>query len=293
VQASAQSPTERAFRVGVLGNGVAALIKVLVGWAAGSRALVADGGHSLVNLALAGAAWLVHHFQGRAGRRLFGRGKLEAFAGLLLGLAITFAGLWLLAYAWMSGARPSGGFAASLALSVAILSVVANGAGYWVARRAEQETQSQALALLAKGHVSDALASTLVILAWIGTRAGFDLADALCAFAVGGLVLWMGWRFARSGFDALMDRADPELSLRVAETVRPLDRVKGVGEVDAYPMGRRFEIDLEIMVDPRLTVEEAGRIALAVETAVLRAHPTVCEVYVRTNPAPSTPDRTS
>ena len=71
-----------------------------------------------------------------------------------------------------------------------------------------------------------------------------------------------------------------------------MERVKGVGEVDAYPLGRRFEVDLEVTVDPRLTVEEAARIAAAVETAVVSAHPSVSDVLVRTVPAPSGSERT-
>jgi cation diffusion facilitator family transporter len=290
VEAATRNLAGRAFRIGLIGNAVAALLKLLIGYAAGSRALIADGGHSLANVALAGAAWSVHRLSSRSGRRPFGRGKLEAFAALLFGLVFVLAGLLLVAYAWTSSARPEPGFARDSAIWLALLSIAANLAGAWFVRRAEDEEHSHALALLAKGLVSDAIASGLVVLAWFGTAAGHDFADVIGAFAVGCVVLVLGWRFGWNGFDALLDRADPELSSAVADTVRRLDRVKGVGEVDAYPMGRRFEIDVEVAVDPHLTVEEAGRIAAAVETAVLRAHPKVAEAYVRTSPAAGAPE---
>jgi cation diffusion facilitator family transporter len=291
VEATERVPAEPVFRISVFGNAALAVVKIALGWAAGSRALVADGAHSVVNLTLAGTAWLVRHFQVQPEARPYGRGKLEAFVGLLLGSVFLPTGLVLATYAWTSNARPVEGLASSLVPSIAVLSIVANGIGAWLARGAERREQSQVLALLAKGQISDAIAGAVALFAWIGTRSGFELADALGAFATGGLVAFLGWRFLWGGFNALLDRADPELSSAVADTVRRLERVKGVGAVDAYPLGRRFEIDLEVTVDPRLTVEEAARIAAAVETAVVSAHPSVSDVVVRTVPAPVGSDR--
>jgi cation diffusion facilitator family transporter len=288
VETATTNPVRRAHRIGILGNGLAALVKLVIGAWSGSRALMADGGHSLANLVLAGAAVAVHRLRAHAGRRPFGRGKLEAFAALLLGFVLVLAGLLLAAYAWISDARPSPGFANSAAPWSAALSIAANLAGAWIAARAQKEESSQALALLARGLLADALSSGLVILSWIAVAAGFPFADVLGAFAIGCVVLVLGWRIGWSGFDALLDRADPQLSSDVADTVRRLNGVKSVLDVDAYPMGRRFEIDLDVTVDPGLTVEQAARIAAAVEAAVLRAHPQVVEVYVRTSPARGT-----
>ena len=211
MEATERPPTEPVFRIGVIGNGALAVVKLGLGWAAGSRALVADGAHSAINLILVGTGGLMRHFQVRPGARPFGRGKLEAFVGLLLGIVILPTGLLLAAYAWTSNARPVEGLAWSLAPSIAVLSIVANGVGAWLARGAERREQSQVLALLAKGQISDALAGVVALLAWIGMRAGFQLADALGAFATGGLVAVLGWRFLWGAFDALLDRADPEL----------------------------------------------------------------------------------
>lgn len=278
--------TERAFKHGLLGNGGLALLKLVVGWAAGSRSLVADGWHSLANVVVAGAAWLALRFSRREpDGQAFGQGKLEAFSGLLLGVIFLVAGLGLAASAWTSTASLSTGFAGGLALAVAVASIAVNGVLFWIVRAAARD--ARALASLAYGNASDALAGALVVSGVLASRFGHSWADPLAAFGIACLVVWMGWRSAREGFVVLMDRADPELRKQVLETVQRVDAVKGVKDADLYPIGRRFAVDLEIEVDARLTMEEAARIARSAEDAVTRGHPSVCEARVHVSPAPT------
>ena len=55
----------RALRLSLLVNTALALMKLLVGAATGSRALIADGTHSLADVATGGVAWLSFHWASR------------------------------------------------------------------------------------------------------------------------------------------------------------------------------------------------------------------------------------
>ncbi len=276
----------RAYVVGVAGNGSLALLKLVVGYLAGSQSLIADGWHSLADVGTNGAAWAAHLFARREpdDDHHYGHGKLEAFAGLAIGVALVFGGVAVTVSAFTARRQLEGGWHTWLAFGVAVLSLAGNLALAGVARRGAAGGRSDGLRALARDNASDALSSLLVMVAILGSAAGFAWPEPLATFVIGLVILVMGWASAREGFDVLMDRSDPELRLAVRRTAERVDEVRGVQSVRVHPVGGHVAVDMEISVDGSKTVEHGHEIAHSVEDAVTRAHPDVREVHVHVNP---------
>ena len=286
VKDQAQDQAEAAFRIGFFGNTALALSKLGIGWLAGSRALLADGTHSLSDVASNGGAWLAHRFSRRApdDDHHYGHGKAEAFAGLVVGMLLIVGGL---AVIWESNASTielATGWKAGLALGMAVVSIAANLGLAWLTQRAARSTRSPGLAALARDNGSDALAGALVVLGILGSWWGVGWAEPTAAVLIGAMIAWMGWRSSRDSFDLLMDRSDPRLRAAIAETAAAVAQVRGVQSVRVHPLGSSHGVDLEISVDGKLTVEEGHRIAHSVERATTTAHSSVQEVHVHVNP---------
>ena len=277
---------ERAFLIGFLGNSALAALKLVVGWTAGSRALVADGWHSLSDVAVNGGTWIAHRFARRAPDEdhHYGHGKLEAFSGLVVGLVLIGGGIAVVVSAWTSEAHLAEGWSVWLALGVAVASILINIGLADVARRGARTSKSQGLAVLARDNLSDALASGLVVLGILGARAGLGWAEPVMAVGIGGLIVWMGWRSITDGFNVLMDRADPSLRERIHTTALGVGEVRGVQSVRVHPLGTNVSVDMEISVDGDLSVGDGHRIAHSVESAVTATHSFVGEVNVHVNP---------
>jgi cation diffusion facilitator family transporter len=268
-----------------VGNLALVALKLGVGWISGSRALLADGWHSLSDVATNGGAWLAHRFSHRApdADHHYGHGKAEAFSGLVVGLILLGGGVFVSVSSWSSTARLDPGWKGWLALSVAGISILTNIWLAVVSQRAARETQSQGLAALARDNASDALGSVLVILGILGSRGGLAWAEPTAAIGISGLILWMGWRSVVDGSHVLMDRSDPELRHALRTSALRVGEVRGVQSVRVHPLGAGFTVDMEISVDGSLTVAEGHRIAHDVETAVTTAHAHVMGVHVHVN----------
>ena len=286
VDERAPASAERAFRIGFLGNGLLAVLKLVVGWTTGSRSLVADGWHSLGDIATNGGAWIAHRLSRREPDEdhHYGHGKLEAFSGLVVGLLLLGGGVAVIVSAWTSKAVLRGGWAPWIALGMALTSILANVGLAVVSHRGARSSGSQGLEALFRDNLSDALAGILVVLGILGARAGVGWAEPMAAVGIGALILWMGWHSVVEGFHVLMDRGDPALRDRIEGTARGVERVRGVQGVRVHPHGTHVTVDLEISVEGDLTVEEGHRIAHTVETAITAAHDTVEEVRVHVNP---------
>jgi cation diffusion facilitator family transporter len=162
----------------------------------------------------------------------------------------------------------------------------------WITLRAARDGTSQGLRALARDNASDAMAGVLVILGIAGAKSGLTWSEPAAAVAIGLLIVILGLRSARDGFDVLMDRVpDPTLRERLTGLAAGVDQVRGVQRVRVHPMGTNHWVDLEISVDGRLTVEEGHRIAHAVEQALVQSNLHVKGVQVHVNPwpAPVTP----
>ncbi len=282
-----ENTADRAFRYGLFGNVGLSVLKLGVGWLAGSPALVADGWHSLSDVVLNVGSWGAHRFARRAPDEdhHYGHGKAEAFAGLAIGLFLIGAGIGVV---WQGGAaeeRSIRDWSGKLALAVAALSILVNVGMASISLRAGRATRSAGLFALARDDLSDALASFLVVLGILGSWSGHAWAEPTAAIAIGLLIAIMGGRTTIDGFDVLMDRvSDKHLRANVERAALGVSEVRGVQNVRVHPVGNGYRIDMEISVDGELSVHRGHGIAHSVERAVTRELSSVNEVHVHVNP---------
>ncbi len=288
LEAIAKSPADRAFRLGFVGNLGLAAVKLLVGWVAGSRALVADGWHSISDVAVNVGTWLAHRFARRAPDEdhHYGHGKAEALAGFVVGFLLVLGGAGVAWGSWtVKGVTLHAGWRGAAALAVAALAIVVKAVLAWITRGIEAESKSHGLRALARDHGSDALSGVLVLGGILATRNGIAWAEPAAAVVIGGLIVLLGWRSASEGFDVLMDRvSDPRVRERLESTAQGVIGVRGVQSVRVHPVGNGLRVDMEISVDGQQTVEQGHTIAHAVERAVTKELPSVKEVHVHVNP---------
>jgi cation diffusion facilitator family transporter len=277
----------RTHRLGVVCNAGLAALKLAVGAIAGSRALLADGVHSLSDVLMNAGAWIGWRFAARPPDRdhHYGHGNAEALTALLVGLTIVAAGGGLM---W-TALRGESTVAADLLGLAAVLTELVSIAvklGLWrVTERRGRELDSSILIALARDNISDVLTSALIMLAIGGAIFGLHWLEPAAAIAIGVLIAWQGLRSTYEGIGVLMDRApDHELTAKIARVASGVDGVVSVDRIRVHPLGTHLRADMEISVDGRIAVAEGHAIAHAVVDAVVAQCRRVEEVAVHVNP---------
>ncbi|TDJ77138.1 MAG: cation transporter [Planctomycetota bacterium] len=284
----ARARGERAHRIGVGVNFLLALMKIGGGLASGSTALLADGYHSLADLATNGIAWVSFRVAARPADddHHYGHGKAEAAAGLFVGVILIGTGLVVLYGSVMARGPVYEGFQGPVALAVAGVSIVANEWLVRVTRRSADELSSTALSALARDNRSDSLSSGLVIVGVTGGLFEVSWAEPVMTASIGVFIVIMGFHSAKESLDILMDRvADATMRDRIALIAKEVSGVRGVQHVLIHPLGARQRVDMEISVDADITVLAGHTIAHEVEREVLDQERQVIQVAVHVNPA--------
>jgi len=246
-------------------------VKAGIGWFAGSLALVADGLHSLSDVATDAAVLLGLRLGSKAPDQShpYGHGRAETFSAGLVALILILVGGAMIYYATLAIARDETTAPRLEVLATAVVSIAAKEWLYRATRKVAIQSHSPALYANAWHHRSDALSSVAVAIGFLTLRFGFDHGDQVAAIAVGLMIIWVGVRIIGGCLRELTESAvDSETVEHVKDIINANASVRQWHKLRTRTVGREIFLDLHILVDPDLNVTAAHEIAENLEKAL-------------------------
>ena len=274
--------------VGAAVNLVLAVAKVVIGWLAHSQALIADGVHSLSDLASDAVVLLAAKHASREADREhpYGHGRIETAATVALGVALIAVGLGIAIDAGRHLFDPALlAVPGAAALAVAVASVLSKEWLYHYTVRAARALRSEMLRANAWHHRTDAVSSLVVLAGVGGAMAGFPYLDAVAAIGVAGFIVKIGWDLAFRSVRELIDTAlEPERVEAIRRAILSVDGVRSLHMLRTRRMGPDALVDVHIQVDPRLSVSEGHQIGETVRRRLIERIDEVADVTVHVDP---------
>ncbi|UCC23379.1 MAG: cation transporter [Planctomycetota bacterium] len=258
-------------KLGILGNMVLSIVKVGVGLLVGSIALVADGIHSLSDMATDFAVLLGVHFGSRQPDEShpYGHGRIETFAAAFIGLVLTAGGGAMIYYAAVDIAKGSVRVAHTAVLVVAIISIVSKDLLYRLSKRVAVKTHSSALYANAWHHRSDALSSVAVLIGFVTLKFGFGYGDQIAAVAVGLMIILVGIGVIGDCLRELTESAvDAGTIEHIKDIINASPSIRQWHKLRSRMVGREVFLDLHILVDPELSIAAAHEISESLESTL-------------------------
>lgn len=262
-------------------------IKIAVGLAAHSVALVSDGFESAADILMSGLVlfglWVAA--KPADDEHPYGHGRFEILTGLAIGAVLAAAGAGI---SWRAIAERNDQHTPEAYALWPLIGAILLKAVLWTAKmRIGKKSGSMALSADAWNDAVD-MCSGIVALVAVGLAVfipGMAAADHWGGFAVGLFVIFFGLRVVRETALQLMDTM-PE-GRQMAEIRAVALRVPGALGIEkcfARKTGLRYHVDLHLEVDPDLTVRASHDIATAVRTALRKNVEWVEDVLVHVEP---------
>ncbi|HLU40638.1 MAG TPA: cation diffusion facilitator family transporter [Planctomycetota bacterium] len=273
--------------IALLVNVALAAMKFTVGLLAGSRALIADAYNSAGDVFATFVAWIAFRI-GQAPPdedHHYGHENAEALAGLLVGGMLCATGGFICldgVRTWFSVAEVEAPevLAAWAALATAFTKEVL----YRASIRVGRATHSPTLLASARDHRADVVTSLVAFTGIVAARYGHPGLDAAAGGVIGVYIFWLGIAPVRQNLRVLMGGAPPDVARMAAWHAARASGVASVARVQVLPMGGRYQVDLVIEVDGRLSVAEGHDIAHRAEDEIRKGMPTVTAVRVHVEP---------
>ena len=274
--------------VGAAVDLILAVAKLVGGVLVQSQALIADGIHSLSDLAT-DALVIVAARQAsfEADREHpYGHGRIQTIATAVLAISL---GLIAAGIAWdaldsifRGETITSPGWPA---LVIAAISVVAKEVIYQYTMSAARRHRSALLQANAWHSRSDALSSFLVIAGVGGVMLGFPWADAAGAVGVSAIIFYAAYKIGRPSVEELIDTAvDPETQKSIRQVAKNVPGVIDVHEMRTRRMGSDVFADMHVRVAPKISVSEGHRIADEVMQRLKSEFEALTDIVVHIDP---------
>jgi cation diffusion facilitator family transporter len=286
--AAAWRAKRRVTLIGIATNLVLATGKIIGGVLGQSQALIADGIHSVSDMASDGLVLLAARWGSLSAdhNHPYGHARIETAATAIIGvmLLVVAAG-----FAIDSIQRLVGDEALQvpgrLALVAAMISVLLNEALFRYTLHVGRETGSQLIQANAWHSRSDALSSLVVIVGVLGAMAGVLWLDLVAAVIVAVMVGQMGWAFLAASIMELVDTGlTEERKADLNALIESAPGVRGHQQLRTRQMGGRVLMDVEVLLDPDLSLARADAIVRALEQQLLEEISELEDVVVRMRP---------
>jgi cation diffusion facilitator family transporter len=276
--------------LGMVVNVALAAAKVAAGVLCHSQTILADGMHSISDLATDVAVLAGIRLSRRPADddHLYGHRRATTLVTAGVGLALLAAACYVGYMAIRSLRQPPENIRPALPLAAAIASIVLKEALYhltvWVGRRSGDTS----LVANAWHHRSDAWSSVAAAVGLAAMAIGgekWHILDHLTAAVLASFLVVVAWRILRGALRELMDRApSAELLERIRAAVDATEGVRSFHAFRARRVAGTIEMDIHVQVDPNLTVARGHDIAAEVEEQITQCCPNVVSVVVHVEP---------
>ena len=281
---------------GMVLNIVLTILKIIVGLIGRSSALVADGFHSLSDLASDIAVLLGF----RAAKKPrdechnYGHGKFETLATTVIGLMLLGVAAGIFISATGNIIKVIDGHSLSeprwIALIVAAISIITKEWMYRYTVSVGKRINSKLLIANAWHHRSDSLSSVGAFLGIAGAillGGTWRVLDPVAALIVSLMITKIAISLVRESLEELLERSlDDKTVSRIREIVKGTEGVADHHKLRTRKVGQCIAIDVHVNVDAMLTVAQSHDIATNIEKNLKKifGKETIISIHIEPSP---------
>ena len=214
--------------------------KYIAGFVSGSIAIMAD---AFNNLSDAGSSFITLIGFVFAGKKPdsdhpFGHGRIEYLSGLGVAFLIMLMGVELGKSSWKKIMHPETVELGALSVGILIVSILVKLYMAYYNRKVGKRIASAAMAATATDSLSDAVSTTVVLIAMLFLHITNINIDGYCGMLVAILILVAGFEAAKDTISPLLGQApDPEFVERIEEIVMAHEEVVGIHDLIVHDYG--------------------------------------------------------
>ncbi|MCL2372941.1 MAG: cation diffusion facilitator family transporter [Defluviitaleaceae bacterium] len=283
-----QQIVNQAARASIITNILMTVFKLFAGVLGNSAAMISDAVHSLADLFSTAIAVVGIKLAARKADKdhPYGHERFECVASVFLAILIFVVGAgigWVGLQNIISGDNYT--MPGAIALVAAVVSLVGKEGLFRYLRRAARKIDSSAMMADAWHSRADALSSIGSFVGIGGAMLGFPIMDSIAAIVICGFILKTAISIFLDAIGKMTDRAcDDETVEKMRQVILSQDAVEGIDSLMTRIFGNKIYVDVDILVNPLMTLKAAHDVSHAVHDAIETQFPKVKHCMVHVSP---------
>lgn len=257
--------------VGLLGNIVLFISKLIVGLITNSIAIISDALNSLTDIINSVVLFVSVRVGSKSPDKQhpFGHYRSEPIGALIVAVLTVVLGFEVIRIAVDRLIDKVASTFSIPMLLILLVTIAIKTSMYFYTKSAWKKTKSTALFAFMVDHKNDIWIAFGAIIGFMGSKFNLALLDPLVAVFIGLWIIKVGFGIGISNIKFLMGEAPKkELLEKIKNTALKVKGIKGVQEVKAHYVGTLVEVEVHILVDKSMTIYRAHALGREVEKKV-------------------------
>lgn len=260
--------------------------KLIIGLLTGSLGILSEALHSILDLFAA----VITYFSVRLSDKPpdedhhYGHGKIENLSAFIETILLFITCIWIIYEAISRLLTGETHIKVNVwSYIVVISSIIINIWRTRSLRITAKKYNSQALEADALHFSSDIWSSAVVLLGLICANFGYYFADPVAALFVALIILYVTYKLGKRSIDVLLDTAPKNIYNKVENVIKGIKEITNYHDLKIRTSGADTFVEVNIHVDPELSIQKAHEISHRVEKEILKIVER-CEIHVHTEP---------
>jgi len=262
------------------------LFKLIIGLLTRSLGILSEALHSGLDLIAA----IITYFSVRVSDKPadedhnFGHGKVENLSALFETFLLLITCVWIIYEAVSRLVTGNVHIQINIwSYVVVVSSIIIDFSRSRALSKAAKKHNSQALEADALHFSTDIWSSSVVLVGLICANFGFHYADSIAALIVALIVIFISFRLGKRAIDILLDKSPKDTIKKVNDVLKGLNDITDFHDVKIRTAGADIFIELNIHVNPLISIEDAHDITHKVEEEIKNKIGR-CEIHIHTEP---------
>ncbi|MGB6328385.1 MAG: cation diffusion facilitator family transporter [Halarcobacter sp.] len=248
------------------------LIKLVVGIASGSVAVLASAIDSVLDMFVSVFNYFAINNSEKPADSTFnyGRGKIEALASVIEGTIITVSGLFLLYKAIEKAIKGEVSQYLGISLTVMIISLIITISLVLYLNKIARETQSMVIKADALHYKTDVYSNIAVLSSLILVHfTGIELVDVIVGGGISIFIIYSAYELIQEGVLVLLDRAVDEKTIKdIVKIIEVEDKVNTHHLLKTREAGSQTFVEVHLVFDCIISLMDAHRVTDRIEDKI-------------------------
>ena len=281
---------KRASILGIIGNSFLLVIKGIIGFISGSKAMIADSLNSASDIFSSIMTFIGNKIASvpRDDDHNLGHGKAEYIYSLLISIVMILVSLITIKDSVLSLIYKNTYKFNIYLIIVCIITIVVKLFLYLYTNSIYKKYKSLLIKANSKDHFNDCILTLFNLISIILSYYGIYFVDGIVGIIIASFILITGLKIYKESYDVLMDKSiSLDTKKRVIDIINKHSEVKKINHFNSTPVGYKYQISFTIFVDGNLSTFESHEIADSLEKEITGTIDDIYLTVIHVNPIAS------
>ena len=273
--------------IGILGNLFLLIIKGIIGFISGSRAMIADAFNSASDIFTSLMTFIGNKIASkpRDDDHNLGHGKAEYIYSMIISITMIFTSLIILKDSLKTLINKNTYEYSIWLIIICIITIITKLSLYIYTNKLSKKYHNLLIKANSKDHLIDSIITSLNLISCILAKNNIYFLDSVISICISVWITYTAIHIFRESYNVLMDKSiSNETKQKVLNIISKHTEVKKINHFNSTPIGYQYQISFTIFVDGNLSTYESHHIADKLEKEITNTNDDIFLTVIHVNP---------